>query len=226
VASEPVQAALRLTLLLGGQRPAQLLRLERGDVDLQCRTIRLFDPKGRRSDPRVHELPLTDAAIAILAPLLDRAQKLGCAWMFTADGERRRHPDTVTTQVRYISTDMTVAGEAKADFQLRDLRRTCETMLAAMGVSRDVRAQLLSHGLSGVQHVHYDRHDYAAEKRALPLTGKVAAPTAAPDAIDTRIVQTLRTIVPSASASYEQAVCDLQADARHEAAGERRRDWR
>jgi hypothetical protein len=38
-------------------------------------------------------------------------------------------------------------------------------MLAAMGVTRDVRAQLLSHGLGGVQQVHYDRHSYMDEKR-------------------------------------------------------------
>jgi len=31
-------------------------------------------------------------------------------------------------------------------------------MLAAMGVSSDVRAQLQSHGLGGVQSRHYDRH--------------------------------------------------------------------
>jgi hypothetical protein len=33
-----------------------------------------------------------------------------------------------------------------------------------MGVSRDIRAQLLSHGISGVQAQHYDRHDYLKEK--------------------------------------------------------------
>lgn len=51
-------------------------------------------------------------------------------------------------------------------FDLRDIRRTCETMLAGMGISRDTRAQLLSHGLSGVQAAHYDRHSYTDEKRA------------------------------------------------------------
>ena len=51
-------------------------------------------------------------------------------------------------------------------FDLRDVRRTCETMLAGMGISRDTRAQLLSHGLSGVQAAHYDRHTYTDEKRA------------------------------------------------------------
>ena len=48
---------------------------------------------------------------------------------------------------------------------LRDIRRTSETMMAGMGVSKDVRAQLLSHGLSGVQAAHYDRYEYITEKR-------------------------------------------------------------
>lgn len=51
-------------------------------------------------------------------------------------------------------------------FDLRDIRRTCETMLAGLGINRDTRAQLLSHGLSGVQAAHYDRHTYTDEKRA------------------------------------------------------------
>ena len=49
--------------------------------------------------------------------------------------------------------------------EMRDLRRTCETMLAAMGVSSDVRAHLQSHGLGVVQTRHYDRHSYMDEKR-------------------------------------------------------------
>ena len=60
-----------------------------------------------------------------------------------------------------IAADMQVET-----FNLRDIRRTVETMLAGMGVSRETRAQLLSHGLGGVQAVHYDRHSYSAEKRA------------------------------------------------------------
>ena len=51
-------------------------------------------------------------------------------------------------------------------FGLRDIRRTTETMLASMGISRDTRAQLLSHGISGVQDAHYDKYSYTNEKRA------------------------------------------------------------
>lgn len=50
-------------------------------------------------------------------------------------------------------------------FVFRDLRRTCETQLASLGVNLETRAQLLSHGRSGVQAKHYDRHTYIAEKR-------------------------------------------------------------
>jgi hypothetical protein len=49
-----------------------------------------------------------------------------------------------------------------AGFELSDVRRTVETRLAGLGVSKDVRAQLLSHGISGVQAKHYDHNDYSA----------------------------------------------------------------
>lgn len=55
-------------------------------------------------------------------------------------------------------------------FDLRDIRRTVETMLAGLGINRDTRAQLLSHGLSGVQNAHYDRHTYLDEKHAALVT--------------------------------------------------------
>lgn len=47
-----------------------------------------------------------------------------------------------------------------------NLRRTAETHMAALGISSDVRAQIQSHGLGGIQARHYDRHDYMPEKRA------------------------------------------------------------
>ena len=47
---------------------------------------------------------------------------------------------------------MAEAGELeKGPFTAGDLRRTVETRLAAVGVSAEVRAQLQSHGLGGIQ---------------------------------------------------------------------------
>ena len=47
-----------------------------------------------------------------------------------------------------------------------DLRRTVETRLASMGVPREIRDAVLNHAISGVGSKHYNRYDFAAEKRA------------------------------------------------------------
>jgi integrase len=180
--------ALRLALLLGGQRPAQLLRATVRDVDLEKLCIVLRDPKGRRKTARIHVLPLHGDAEEIVRRLVEKARALGTDWLFTSadlDPEKVTGAVLVPTlgvQEKIVSLRLeTVSGAAGAIaskllkakktgslFQLRDVRRTAETMLAALGVNRDVRAQLQSHGLSGVQDRHYDRHDYIPEKsRAL-----------------------------------------------------------
>ena len=149
--------ALLLTLALGGQRPAQLLRVTAKDVDLAGETVTLRDPKGKRNTPRLHVLPLVPEALAIVERRitdLDGDDKL-----FTM------RPEALSVAVADLSAAMMKDKEAREPFQLRDLRRTCETMLASLSVSSDVRAQLQSHGLGGVQNRHYDRHDYAPEKK-------------------------------------------------------------
>jgi integrase len=151
--------AIMLLLLLGGQRPAQLLRVRRADVDLDGKTITLFDGKGARQHPRAHVLPLTDRAVEII-----KRHSAG-EFLLSTFGKVPLRAETITKAVTEISTGMVKRKEAREPFQLRDLRRTCETMLAGMGISRDVRAQLLSHGLGGVQQKHYDRHEYMNEKR-------------------------------------------------------------
>ncbi len=160
--SPMVRDALRLTLMLGGQRLAQLLRVTAHDVDLQAGVIRLHDAKGQRTQPREHALPVPVIAKAIVKRLVD--VNPGRAGLFSSDGERPMNRDTLTAAV--IDIAKTLVEENKAQpFSMRDLRRTCETMLAAMGISKDIRAQLQSHGLGGVQDLHYDRHDYMDEKR-------------------------------------------------------------
>jgi hypothetical protein len=64
-----------------------------------------------------------------------------------------------------LSAIMVGAGLVNEPFDLHDVRRACETHLSKLGISSDTRAQLLSHGISGVQAKHYDRNDYIDEKR-------------------------------------------------------------
>lgn len=158
----PRRDALLLSLRLGGQRIAQLLRVRPADLDLNAKTMALYDGKGARRQPRRHLLPLSREAVEIVAPRLEVS---GDAFLFTHDGKRAVYPSNVSAEVSEVSKAMLKARESREPFELRDVRRTCETMLAALGVSSDVRAQIQSHGLGGVQQRHYDRHDYMPEKR-------------------------------------------------------------
>ena len=136
--SEPVRSALKLALLLGGQRTTQLLRLRRADVDLQGGMLRLYDGKGRRKQPRVHELPLTIDALTILTPLMKRSEAFGCDWVFTSNGIVPIVPDTLSATARKLGLEMERVGEARVSFRLSDIRRTAETLAASKGISRDV----------------------------------------------------------------------------------------
>lgn len=158
--------ALRLALLAGGQRMAQLLRARLADWDVHTSTLRLFDGKGRRATPREHHLPLGPLASALVIDLAARAAKAdpegqGARYLFGVAGGGRMTHETPGKRLAAICKAMKVAA-----FDLRDVRRTVETQMAALGIGKDLRAQLLSHGLSGVQAMHYDRHDYVTEKRA------------------------------------------------------------
>lgn len=155
-----------MALFLGGQRPEQLLRAQVHDVDLDQGTLKLLDPKGRRTEPRLHVLPILAAFDPEIRWLLDHSKDLGSSNLFaTGVSDKPMLLNTVSRHVRKISVAMVSDGTANTPFRLSDLRRTAETMMASLEIAKDVRAQLQSHGLGGVQDRHYDRHDYLPQKR-------------------------------------------------------------
>jgi integrase len=155
-----VRDALLLQLYLGGQRIRQLLRLEHPEIDIPACTVTLYDTKGRRTEPRVHIVPLVPQALAIAERLVSVARRMGKPGVWG-----RLYATTLTHAVGRIRDAMLAAGEAREPFQLRDVRRSCETLMASMGISETVRGHVQSHGLGGVQNRHYDMHKYLKEKR-------------------------------------------------------------
>jgi integrase len=150
-----IGAALRLHLLSGGQRVAQLARLTPEDVHKDW--LQLFDPKGRRAEPRPHLLPVTKPMRTELAQLSAK----GFVLSTDADGKTAMHPSSLSTWAAEIGKRAGVK-----DFQLKRVRSGIETALAAARVPIHIRGQLQSHGLGGVQERSYDAHEYLAEKRA------------------------------------------------------------
>jgi hypothetical protein len=158
----PQGALLRFHLLTGGQRVPQLTRLMVDAYDADAQTIRMLDRKGRRKKLRVHLVPLIPDALDAMQAMSD-----GGPYLFTvSNGRQGAVYHTVREAMLEVATAMVAAGEMDRTFSPGIIRKTVETRLAAAAVSKDVRAQLQSHGIGGVQDKHYDAHDYLPEKRA------------------------------------------------------------
>lgn len=152
--SGPEAAAPRLHLLTGGQRVEQFVRLKWVDVSDEALTI--FDGKGRPGQgPRPHQIPLLTQARTDLSQLKRQGE-------FAISTTPDKKPISVRTLAGWARD---VVGDTIAGFQLKCIRSGVETLLAAHGVSREIRGHLQSHGLTGVWARHYDGHDYMAEKR-------------------------------------------------------------
>lgn len=141
-----------LVILLLGARKAQLLRCTVADWDGE--TLRQLDGKGRVGrEPRVHMLPPATTVREIL--------NRHCAGRESSEKIFPVHTVTVGDMLVNTSKDLGLTPIATTTV----LRRSIESLLAAEGVSQDVRAQILSHDLGGLSTRHYLRHPFASEKR-------------------------------------------------------------
>ena len=158
---EPKKSILKLHILTGGQRQQQLLRLSLSDVDFDSKYMVLKDPKGRREAPRRHIVPLLPEAISVIKSMMPQKYIFSCN-----GGVSPVDISYIQKNVRTISAEMVRSGEVNEPFSAGTIRATIESRLIARpyNVTSDVLAQLLSHGLGGVQQRHYQHHDFFDEK--------------------------------------------------------------
>jgi integrase len=146
--------ALRLHLLTGGQRVAQLARLL--DQHVAEEFITIFDGKGRPGkSPRQHIIPLVKAAKRDLEACANNAP-----YRLSTNGGRTPIGSGNLGKWAVESLDGKISN-----FQLKRVRSGVETALASARIPREYRGRLQSHGISGVQAIHYDGYDYLDEKR-------------------------------------------------------------
>lgn len=144
-------------LLLSGQRLGEVSGMTRAELDLDKRVWSL--PPERTKNGRPHEVPTSDAALAILA----KVPKLhGTELLFTRDG---RKPVSGFWHAK-VTLDAGMAGVPPWTFH--DLRRTAASGMADIGIVPHVVEACLNHvsgakrGVAGI----YNRSTYATEKRA------------------------------------------------------------
>lgn len=145
-------------LLLTGQRLGECAKLTWKEIDFEEKLWRLSE--GRVKNKKAHEVPLSLAAIDLLKSLP----------RFAADGSEDELFAFTTTCGRKSFQGFSKckgALDAKsgvADWRIHDLRRTCATNLAKLGVPISTISQVLNHTDSSVTAI-YNRHNYLSEKR-------------------------------------------------------------
>jgi integrase len=146
-------------LMLTGQRLTEIGDLRRTELDFDKRMIEL--PGTRTKNKKPHQVPMSDSVAAILAA---QEKTEGCDVVFgRVDWHRAK---------QQLDARMAVADKAVADWTHHDLRRTCATRMADLGVQPHVVEAVLNHvsghkaGIAGI----YNRAVYAPEKaQALTL---------------------------------------------------------
>src|SRR3984893_3117463 len=141
-------------LALTGQRREEVARLSWKELDLEQRIWTI--PKSRTKNAKAHVVHLSEQSIDVLK----RAHRRG-PLVFSPLGTK---PFQEFSRAKSVLDQLSgVSG-----WRLHDLRRTCVSGMARLGVAPHVADKVLNHQsgtISGVAAV-YQRHEFLAERRA------------------------------------------------------------
>ena len=141
-------------LALTGQRREEVARLTWDELDLAQRVWTI--PKSRTKNAKSHVVHLSNESAAVLK----RADRRGALVFSPLGGKPFRNFGRAK---RSLDQRSGVTG-----WRLHDLRRTCVSGMARLGVAPHVADKILNHQsgtISGVAAV-YQRHEFLAERRA------------------------------------------------------------
>ena len=141
-------------LALTGQRREEVAQMAWDELDIGRPIWTL--PKSRTKNGKQHVVHLSEQAIAVL----NRVQKKG-PFVFSILGTRPFHDFSKAKRALDRLS-------AVAHWRLHDLRRTCVSGMARLGIAPHVADKILNHQsgtISGVAAV-YQRHEFLVERRA------------------------------------------------------------
>jgi integrase len=182
--------ALRLALLTAA-RVSEVAGISRGELEhiSDPGKAAWIIPGSRTKNGREHLIPLSSLARATVIDLLELLEPEQ-QFLFPTRSRRggAMQGNSLTQAMDYFSGRVAGelsdnfsrnAGEAMRTWKLdpptpHDLRRTVETRLAELRVPKETRDRVLNHIPSDVGSKHYNRHDYADEKRAALTRWSVA----------------------------------------------------
>jgi integrase len=148
--------------LLTAARSSEVFGMTWSELDLDGGWWTL--PAERSKNGKAHHIPLVAPALTLLRALQDESK--GCELVIRPGKLGRGGWRPLMCPRNWLAAIRRSAG--LAHFTTHDLRRTVASKMTELGVPRLTVSKLLNHAETGVTAV-YDRHSYAAEKRAALL---------------------------------------------------------
>lgn len=160
--SQVTSELIKFLIASGGQRPEQLLATERSNYFSDHLIIR--SNKGVEGERTLHTVPYNDLMRGCLH-VMDEVSE-NSAYPFEGKAkDTSLHANSLSRAVTKLY------GRHKSKFNggpftLRDLRRTCKTLMGVAGLEKELRDRIQGHAFNDVSSKHYDRYDYYKEKAA------------------------------------------------------------
>ncbi|OPE17487.1 integrase, partial [Pseudomonas aeruginosa] len=151
---------LKFLIASGGQRPEQLLRSDR--TMYQRDHVMIRNGKGGEGERAMHVVPYNKLMRASLKEMDCISEKSAYPFQGKEEG-KSLNPQSLSRAVTklYGRHHKSFNGP----FTLRDIRRTCKTLMAKAGLTKELRDRIQGHAFNDVSSKHYDRYDYFQEKK-------------------------------------------------------------
>jgi integrase len=150
------------TLLTCGQRVGETSRVCWRHIEAESWLKQAVETK----TDNAHNLPLSSLACEVL----NECPQIADGYVFAGRNMRRPIISLGSLKTK-LDAEITKICRARPDkpvvesWTLHDLRRTCATRLAGLGVDHRIIQKILNHAEEGVTGKHYNLHRYDAEKR-------------------------------------------------------------
>ena len=153
---------IKFLIASGGQRPEQLLATERRHYLKDHLIIRNKKGRGAEGERSLHVVPYNK----LMRQSLKAMDEINETSAYPFEGKvvgTSLHTNSLSRAVTKLCSRH--ADKFNGPFTLRDLRRTCKTLMGVAKLSKELRDRIQGHAFGDVSSKHYDRYDYFDEKK-------------------------------------------------------------
>lgn len=151
---------IKFLIASGGQRPEQLLASDRKLYHRDHLIIR--SKKGVDGERSLHLVPYNHLMRACLRTM-DEISTTSTYPFLGRYADKPLNVQALSVAVRKLQSRH--RAQFSEPFTLRDLRRTCKTLMGVAGLDKQLRDRIQGHAFNDVSAKHYDRYDYLREKQ-------------------------------------------------------------